>query len=115
MNILPYTQADLEVRELAKLIQLVCEHPDLEQFTNECEKGFKWIVAQCDDQTDFGKLFNECVGLANEAFITDKGQTNYKELNKLKALGYRIEEGEKDSFGPLSMIIVTPKGRIVYG
>ena len=116
MNILPYTQADQEVRELARHLQLVCEHPDVDKFVNQDdERHFDWICAQCGDETDFGKLFNECIDQACSLFITNQGQSNYTNIRKLEKVGYRVVDGERDSFGPLSMVIITPKGRVAYG
>jgi hypothetical protein len=57
----------------------------------------------------------EVVYLAEEVLIKPTGRPNFSEHEKLAALGYSVCRGESDSFGWLTGVITTPKGRIVYG
>lgn len=59
---------------------------------------------------------SECiVYLADSVLITEDGYINETNRSKLERKGYRVSPGEKDSFGWLSGIILTEKGRIVFG
>jgi hypothetical protein len=50
--------------------------------------------------------------------ITSHGQADHEAHRQLRAISngdYRVIAGEKDLFGRLSGILITPKGRICYG
>lgn len=53
--------------------------------------------------------------LADELLITDQGHCNWKNIKRLKAAGFDVFAGDKDSFGWLTGCIKTKKGIIVYG
>ena len=58
------------------------------------------------------ELSNEASGI----FIDDVGQSVYTTFLAIySANKYRIVPGEQDSSGWITGVIVTPKGRIVYG
>lgn len=58
------------------------------------------------------ELSNEASGI----FIDDVGQSVYTTFLAIySANKYRIVPGERDSFGWITGVIITPKGRIVYG
>lgn len=61
------------------------------------------------------EFFGEVENLACQILIQDDGHPNFKAMPLLKAKGYTVERGEHDSFGWLSGIIHTGKGKIVYG
>lgn len=49
------------------------------------------------------------------SLIHDSGQANYYMMNLLKQRGIRVVSGESDSFGWLTGVVITSKGRVVYG
>ncbi len=59
-------------------------------------------------------LVQEAVDLACMSLIDSRGGCAWAEHNKLKAAGYQVHCGERDSFGWLSGVIPTTKGDIVY-
>ena len=60
-------------------------------------------------------ISNELDELVHATFITAGGGTNFQAIRVLQAHGYTISCGEQDSFGWLSGILHTKKGKIVYG
>jgi hypothetical protein len=60
-------------------------------------------------------LRDVCYYLAPEALIHPNGRPNIAQHEKLAAAGFKVVCGERDSFGWLTGVIITPKGRIVYG
>ena len=53
---------------------------------------------------------------ASEIFISNAGQSVYTTFLALySANKYRIVPGEQDNFGWITGVVITPKGRIVYG
>jgi hypothetical protein len=56
-----------------------------------------------------------CYFLAPEALIVSSGRPNFEAHARLKAAGYEVSCGERDSFGWLTGLIHTPKGLIMYG
>lgn len=53
---------------------------------------------------------------ASEIFISNAGQSVYTTFLAIySANKYRIVPGEQDSFGWITGVVITPKGRIVYG
>ena len=59
---------------------------------------------------------DEISGEASGIFIDNKGRTKNTPFLSIYSAGrYEIVRGEYDSFGCLTGVIITPKGRIVYG
>jgi hypothetical protein len=96
----------------------------------ECmeKKGFKddkyfFIneVVEKDDKVldqELLTIYNEIVNIADTVLITPEGQaffSNHRKLQTISSNHYSVVRGEFDSFGWLSGVIVTRKGRIVYG
>lgn len=53
---------------------------------------------------------------ASGIFISNAGQSVYTTFLAIySANKYRIVPGEQDSFGWITGVVITPKGRIVYG
>ena len=68
------------------------------------------------DEENATPLIQELSVEASEIFISNVGQSVYTTFLALySANKYRIVPGERDSFGWITGVIVTPKGRIVYG
>ncbi len=68
-----------------------------------------------DEENSTSKI-EELSAQASGIFISSEGQTEYTVFLALySANKYRIVPGEQDSFGWLTGVIITPKGRIVYG
>lgn len=53
--------------------------------------------------------------LAEDALIAEGGRCNWDNIALVKAAGFSVYAGEKDSFGWLTGCIDTKKGTIVYG
>ena len=53
--------------------------------------------------------------LADEVLITSGGSCNWAAHRALAESGFPVSCGERDSFGWLTGVICTSKGRIVYG
>ena len=64
---------------------------------------------------DLHPLLQEIYGLACGELIQNNGSPNFKPMKILKENGFPVVQGEADSFGWLTGVIVTPKGKIVYG
>lgn len=60
-------------------------------------------------------LINEIVALADSELINNVGECIWDAHEVLKENGFRVIKGEGDSFGWLTGVIITTKGRIVYG
>lgn len=55
------------------------------------------------------------VDLADIMLITNSGGCDWTNIEALRNAGFNVTAGERDSFGWLSGVIHTSKGRIVYG
>ncbi len=77
------------------------------------------VTTQSDyltDEENATPVIQELSVEASEIFISNAGQSVYTTFLALySANKYRIVPGEQDSFGWLTGVIITPKGRIVYG
>ena len=60
-------------------------------------------------------ISDELDELVHATFITQGGGTNFAAIHEIAKHGYTVSCGEKDSFGWLSGVLHTKKGRIVYG
>ncbi len=68
------------------------------------------------DEENATPVIQELSVEASEIFISNVGQSVYTTFLALySANKYRIVPGERDNFGWITGVIVTPKGRIVYG
>ena len=61
------------------------------------------------------ELIEEVECLACDALISNDGRPNFANHKKLADAGFPVVCGERDSFGWLTGVIITPKGKIVYG
>ena len=99
---------DLLVSLLTHLDQL----PDVEKHLDE--EGY--FQQSGTDNTEYDALYDKIQAYADAALITANGQAKFSAHRKLEAQSsYRVVCGEKDSFGWLTGVIITSKGRIVYG
>lgn len=61
-------------------------------------------------------LIDEIIFIATRLLITDKGEPEFDEMDKLyKEHGYFIYPGERDRFGWVTACLQTKKGVIVFG
>ena len=68
------------------------------------------------DEENATPLIQELSVEASEIFISNVGQSVYTTFLALySANKYRIVPGEQDNFGWITGVVITPKGRIVYG
>ena len=77
------------------------------------------VTTQSDYLTDEENSTSKIKELSTQAsgiFISNAGQSVYTTFLALySANKYRIVPGEQDSSGWITGVIITPKGRIVYG
>lgn len=68
-----------------------------------------------DEENSTSKI-KELSAQASGIFISNAGHSVYTTFLALySANKYRIVPGEQDSFGWITGVVITPKGRIVYG
>ena len=113
------------VDKLVQALKALLEHPELdlmrthERWSESDIPERAWIAPPNADEVelpeDLTALYHAVVDQANGVLITSDGQPNYPAMQLLEPHGWRVTKGESDSFGWLSGIIRTPKGRIVYG
>lgn len=60
-------------------------------------------------------IVKEVVNNACDLLITSAGQTNFNAIAELKKNNITVGPGETDSFGWLTGVIYTTKGKIVFG
>lgn len=65
--------------------------------------------------SDLPELVQEAEYLANHVLFDKVGQCAWGNHRKLKTAGFNVTAGESDSFGWVTGVIHTTKGRIVYG
>jgi hypothetical protein len=58
-----------------------------------------------EDSIEYTDEAEEVIALACERLITDNGNPNWDNINKLKEYGYNVRRGDGDSFGWLTGII----------
>ena len=101
----PVKEAEIKVF-IEKLDQLMVEMKDA-------------VTTQSDYLTDEENSTSTIKELSTQAsgiFISNAGQSVYTTFLALySANKYRIVPGERDSFGWITGVVITPKGRIVYG
>lgn len=73
----------------------------------------EFLTDGCFD--DLPQNIQNVVNAASEELITSDGYPNYENIGKLRENGFTVIKGESDSFGWLSGVILTKKGKIVYG
>ena len=77
------------------------------------------VTTQSDYLTDEENSTSKIKELSTQAsgiFISKVGQSVYTTFLAIySANKYRIVPGERDSFGWITGVVITPKGRIVYG
>lgn len=61
------------------------------------------------------ELVKQALILADKVLITKNGTPDWDAITELKAYGFDVQAGEKDSFGWLTGVITTCKGRLVFG
>ncbi len=67
------------------------------------------------DTTDHA-LIDEIQFIATRLFVTDKGEPDFNEMDRLQAeFNYFIYPGERDRFGWVTGCLQTKKGFIVFG
>lgn len=69
-------------------------------------------------KVDEGDIFinnSKLESWANELFITESGRPNYNNISIMRKNGFNVGPGEADSFGWLTGVITTKKGKLVFG
>lgn len=124
INILP------EIEKLKTQIdELLATNPETNIGTNDKGEsdGFLWFKGKTEilveDGVEYEAIAKDCPVQAleyalSETLISSDGQAmfnRHKQLNTASKGLYRIVAGEQDSWGWLSGVLITPKGRICYG
>lgn len=93
-------------------------HTELTKVLNELEE--KDLLDENAAYINDPVTVQEYIGTTNidtyffEAFTTPKGNMHYPNINDIESrFDIKINPGEKDSFGWLSAVITTPKGKLV--
>ena len=77
------------------------------------------ITTQSDyltNEENVTPVISELSNEASEIFINSVGESVFTTFLAIySANKYRIVPGERDSFGWITGVVITPKGRIVYG
>ena len=99
--------------ELLDSIKAVVEHTTLTDFNESV-----WLTDSdtlkslpIDLQTSVEALTAVC----DAYLITDSGGLETKHSETLRTVGCRVAPGEQDSFGLLTAILYTPKGKVLFG
>lgn len=93
------------IDELIALLKAIVNCEEIEK------TGF--LTDGCADELH--PLINEASNLACDYLIDANGNPDFTNHRILSCAGFPVHKGESDSFGWLSGVIATPKGRIVYG
>ncbi len=99
--------------ELIDSIKAVVEHPTVTDFNESV-----WLTDSDTLKSIPIDLQNAVEGLTvvcDAYLITDSGGLETKHTEALRALGCRVGPGEQDSFGLLTAILYTPKGKVLFG
>lgn len=91
---------------------LVQKLKDLEA-CEEIQADDDWIVSPNENERH--PLLRELDGLCDALLITSDGRCNSANISILKDKGFNVGPGETDSFGWITGIIYTKKGKFVYG
>jgi hypothetical protein len=67
------------------------------------------------DQDELHELIQTATAEASGTLITSLGTPNYAAIARLAQEGFLVTKGESDSFGWLTGVIHTAKGKIMYG
>ena len=74
------------------------------------------VIYLTDGSSDnLPSLINEIVALADSELINNVGECIWDAHEELKKVGFPVVKGEGDAWGWLSGVIITTKGRIIYG
>lgn len=88
---------------------------DLEADASLPDEGTKPVYLTNGVSDELPQRIQGILVLADDALITQKGQPRYDAMRWLEERGFRVGPGEQDSFGWLTGVIYTRKGRVVYG
>ena len=93
------------MKELIEALRRVENNPDIEK-SQYLTDGHQYGL-----HSDIRTVVN----LACGELITNSGEPNFDAMRLLEKEGFKVVPGETDSFGWLTGVIITKKGRIVYG
>jgi hypothetical protein len=77
------------------------------------EPGGDWLTN--GERADNHEKLNRVLDLCASVLMASPGQVNSDAIARLKAAGYDVVPGEQDSFGWLTGVLRTPKGRLCFG
>lgn len=99
--------------ETKHLVELLQKLEKIQVLPNDSHCFLRDEGKVLDEETE--QLIDEIVVSADTALITNDGSCRFDQHELLKRVGFNVTPGETDSFGWLSGVIHTCKGKIVYG
>ena len=88
---------------------------DFGQYDEEDKRESENAVILSEGEVGYAEL-DAIAEYAESTLVTPGGNPNYDAMEELKeATGCKVTKGESDSFGWLTGVINTPKGKYVYG
>lgn len=106
------------INELIVLLDQLMDLQDKEQLLTEDTTEYFTDLGYLAGNDAFNVMMSQILLILNENFITPEGQADHNRIEMLKKISngkYFIERGEYDSFSWLSGVLITPRGKIVYG
>lgn len=106
------------INELIVLLDQLMDLQDKDQILKEEDGEYFTDLGHVMGNEPFNDLMGKINILLNKDFITSEGQPDefrIKMLDKISDGKYSIIRGEYDSFGWLTGVVVTPRGKITYG
>lgn len=100
----------MSVQDLATALNALIAHPEIDA---NLKDGF--ITTNDSSSEQWRRQLEEMDGMASAELIDSKGGCHWAAHRELATLGFKVVAGEKDSFGWLTGVIITPKGKFVYG
>ena len=87
---------------------------DVTTIKNRSQYKGKWYLTDGSQEDPYQDV-QELILLANEHLVKNDGRCHWINHERLKAHGFSVTCGEKDSFGWLTGCVHTKHGIIVYG
>lgn len=99
----------MSLNELIKLLRIIEEDSTIVSILTPEQEAEGYYI------DDLPSVVQDVISIANENLILEGGQVNKEALTILKAEGFRVIPGERDSFGWVTGLIITKKGNILFG
>ena len=106
------------INELIVLLDQLMDLQDKEHLLTEDTTEYFTDIGHLAGNDAFNGMMEKILILLDNNFITPEGHADHNRIGMLKTISnskYSIERGEYDSFSWLSGVLITPRGKIVYG